>query len=56
MHKKEFRATFSEISVLQEQSLLPLMFFIFVVVVVVVVVLLFLLMLPKILPSKFTKK
>ena len=55
MHKKEFRATFSEISVLQEQSLLPLMFFIFVVV-VVVVVLLFLLMLPKILPSKFTKK
>ena len=55
MHKKEFRATFSEISVLQEQSLLPLMFFIFVVV-VVVVVLLFLLMLPKIFPSKFTKK
>ena len=53
MHKKEFRTTFSQISVLQEQSLLLLMFFIFVVV---VVVLLFLLMLPKILPSKFIKK
>ena len=55
MHKKEFRMTFSQISVLQEQSLLLLMFFIFFVV-VVVVVLLFLLMLPKIFPSKFTKK
>ena len=55
MHKKEFRTTFSQLSVLQEQSLLLLMFFIFVVV-VVVVVLLFLLMLPKIFPSKFTKK
>ena len=55
MHKKEFRTTFSQISVLQEQSLLLLMFFIFFVV-VVVVVLLFLLMLPKIFPSKFTKK
>ena len=54
MHKKEFRTTFSQISVLQEQSLLLLMFFIFVVV--VVVVLLFLLMFPKILPSKFAKK
>ena len=55
MHKKEFRTTFSQISVLQEQSLLLLMFFIFFVV-VVVFVLLFLLMLPKIFPSKFTKK
>ena len=55
MHKKGFRTTFSQLSVLQEQSLLLLMFFIFFVV-VVVVVLLFLLMLPKIFPSKFTKK
>ena len=55
MRKKEFRTTFSQISVLQEQSLLLLMFFIFFVA-VVVVVLLFLLMLPKIFPSKFTKK